>query len=417
MVNFSLQLNAGYAADQFAAPGTAGLALALLDQGTGRRSALEISEELAQLGAELRVGSNLDHSFVSLSALRENLAESLEIYSDVVLNPAFSDEELERQRRLTISRIQQEKTEPMMMALRVFPGLIYGDGHAYALPMTGSGTEAAVSAISRDDLLAFHGTWFKPNNATMIVVGDTTLEEIAPVLESLFSDWPAGDIPEKHIPAVDLPGESRVVLVDRPGSEQSIIIGGQLVFGRADEREMALQALNEVFGGTFTSRINMNLREDKAWSYGVRSMVVDTMNQRPLIVYAPVQTDRTADSLAELDRELRELLDQRPVGEAEIATFEKRNTLTLPGRWETARAVAGDIAELVRFGLPEDYWDRYAELVGGVTAADANAAARAEIRPDRLVWVVVGDLAAIETSVRALDLGRVDFMDVDGNVL
>ena len=146
-------------------------------------------------------------------------------------------------------------------------------------------------------------------------------------------------------------------------------------------------------------------------------MLVDTQSQRPFIVYAPVQTDRTADSLVELDREIRELLDQRPVAQDEIATFAKRNTLTLPGRWETARAVANDIAELVRFGLPDDYWDHYADLVGGVTVEGANAAAKAELRPDRLVWVVVGDMAAIEESVRALDLGRVDFMDVDGNLL
>ena len=417
VVNFSLQLNAGYAADQFASPGTAGLAMSLLDQGTATRGALEISEELAQLGAQLRAGSNLDYSSVSLSALKENLAASLDIYSDVILNPAFSDEELERQRRLRLSQIQREKTEPLSMALRVFPALVYGAGHAYALPMTGSGTEASVSAITRDDLMAFHRTWFKPNNATMIVVGDTTLDEIAPMLESLFAAWPAGDVPGKSIPDVELPDESRVILVDRPGSEQSIIFAGQLVFDRSDEREMALQAANDVFGGSFTARINMNLREDKAWSYGVRSMLVDTMSQRPFIVYAPVQTDRTADSLVELDRELRELLEQRPVDEGEIDAFRNRNTLTLPGRWETAAAVSGDIAELVRFGLPDDYWDRYAALVGGVTAEAANAAAQAELRPDRLVWVVIGDLASIEASVRALDLGRVDFMDADGNLL
>ncbi len=417
VVNFNLQLDAGYAADQFGAPGTAALAMTLLDQGTATRGALEISEELAQLGAQLRAGANLDFSSVSLSALKENLAASLDIYSDVILNPAFSEEELERQRRLRLSQIQREKSEPVSMALRIFPALIYGDGHAYALPMTGSGTEESVSAIVRDDLIAYHGAWFKPNNATMIVVGDTTLEEIAPMLESLFADWSPGEVPAKNIPAVELPEASRVILVDRPGSEQSVIFGGQLVFDRSDEREMALRAANEAFGGAFTSRINMNLREDKAWSYGVRSMLVDTQSQRPFIVYAPVQTDRTADSLAELDREIRELLDLRPVDGDEIATFARRNTLTLPGRWETAGSVAGDIAELVRFGLPDDYWDRYAELVGGVTVEDANAAARAELRPDRLVWVVVGDLEAIEESVRALDLGRVDFMDVDGNLL
>ena len=417
VVNFNLQLNAGYAADQFGAPGTAALAMSLLDQGTTTRGALEISEELAQLGARLGAGSNLDFSSVTLSALKENLAPSLDIYSDVILNPAFSDEELERQRRLRLSQIQREKSEPVSMALRIFPALIYGDGHAYALPMTGTGTEETVSAITRDDLVAFHETWFKPNNATMIVVGDTTLEEIAPMLESLFADWSPGEVPEKNIPTVELPEASRVILVDRPGSEQSIIFGGQLVFDRSDEREMALRAANEAFGGAFTSRINMNLREDKAWSYGVRSMLVDTQSQRPLIVYAPVQTDRTADSLVELDREIRDLLGQRPVDEGEINTFTRRNTLTLPGRWETASSVAGDIAELVRFGLPDDYWNQYADLVSSVTVEGANAAVRAELNPDRLVWVVVGDLEAIEESVRGLDLGHVDFIDVDGNLL
>ena len=299
VVNFNLQLDAGYAADQFGSPGTAALAMTLLDQGTTTRGALEISEELAQLGARLSAGANLDFSSVSLSALKENLAASLDIYSDVILNPAFSEEELERQRRLRLSHIQREKSEPVSMALRIFPALIYGDDHAYALPMTGSGTEESVAAITRDDLIAYHDTWFKPNNATMIVVGDTTLEEIAPMLESLFADWSPGAVPEKNIPAVELPEASRVILVNRPGSEQSIIFGGQLVFDRSDEREMALRAANEAFGGAFTSRINMNLREDKAWSYGVRSMLVDTQSQRPFIVYAPVQTDRTADSLVE----------------------------------------------------------------------------------------------------------------------
>ena len=414
---FSLQLNAGYASDQFAAPGTAGLALAMLDQGTETRGTLEISEQLAQLGAQLRTGSNLDYSFVSLSALQENLGASLEIYSDLILNPAFPQEELARQQRLSIARIQREKTTPMSMALRIFPALIYGAGHAYSLPMTGSGTEAAVAALTRDDLLAFHDTWFKPNNATMIVVGDTSVEAITPVLESLFAGWAPGDVPEKHIPAVALPDTSRVILIDRPGSEQSMIIGGQLVAAKSDARELALQTLNDIFGGSFTSRINMNLREDKAWSYGVRSMLVDTMNQRPFIVYAPVQSDRTADSLAELDRELRELLRDRPVNEEEVSTSKKRNTLTLPGRWETTRSVAGDIAQIVRFGLPDDYWDRYPELVGAVSVEATNAVGRTELQPDRLIWVVVGDLAAIEEDVRALQLGDLDLMDVDGRLL
>jgi zinc protease len=251
----------------------------------------------------------------------------------------------------------------------------------------------------------------------MIVVGDTSLEEIVPLLESFFSNWASNEIPQKSIPPVELPESSRIILVDRPGSEQSIIIGGQVVFAKSDERELALQTFNDIFGGSFTSRINMNLREDKAWSYGVRSMLVDTMNQRPFIVYAPVQSDRTADSLIELDRELRELLNDRPVNDEEVATSKKRNTLTLPGRWETAQAVANDIAQMVRFTLPDDYWEQYADLVSDVSVQEANAAARNQLKPDQLIWVVVGDLAEIEDEVRALNLGELALMDVDGKIL
>jgi len=417
VVHLSLQVNAGYASDQFAQPGTANLAMNMLDEGTTSRNALQISEELAQLGAQLRTGSNLDYSFISLSTLTENLEAALAIYGDVILNPSFPEAELERQKRLTISEIQSEKTTPVSMALRIFPKLIYGEGHAYSLPMTGSGTETAVQALSRDDLTRFHSTWLRPNNATMIVVGATSLEEIAPRLETLFAGWSGEEIPEKDISEVALPNRPRGILVDRPGSEQSIIIAGHILVPKSDPREMAIQALNDILGGSFTSRVNMNLREDKAWSYGVRSLIVETARQRPFIVYAPVQTDKTALSMTELDREIRELLLERPVTDQEVSTSKKRNTLTLPGRWETARAVTNDIAEIVRFGLPSDYWDRYADLVGAVDTSQVHGAARAVLAPDRLTWVIVGDLQVIEADIRALGLGEVERMDADGNLL
>ncbi len=417
VVHLSLQLDAGYAADQFATPGTAKLAMDMLDEGTARWDALEISDQLAQLGANLGTGSNLDFSFVSLSALSENLPQALEIYSDVILNPAFPESELSRLKQLLLSEIQREQVTPISMALRVFPRLIYGDGHAYALPMTGSGTETSVTALTRADLVAFHEAWFKPNNATMIVVGDTSMAEIEPQLEALFADWTPGETPAKRLTEVDLPDAPRVILVDRPGSEQSIIIGGHLVAPKADERQLAFDAANDAFGGTFTSRINLNLREDKSWSYGVRSLIVDTMLQRPFIVYAPVQTDQTAPSMVELDRELRELVTSRPVTADEVETSKRRSTLTLPGRWETARAVAGDVAELVRFGLADDYWDIYADLIAGLDTQNVNAAAQDLFAPSQLTWVVVGDLSRIEESVRALELGPVQIMDADGNII
>lgn len=415
VVRMSLQFDAGYAADSLAKPGTANLAMAMLDEGTAKRSALEIDERLSELGANLSAGSNLDVSFVSLSALKEHLDDSLAIFGDVILNPSFPSAELERLRKLELSDIEQEKARPMSMALRVMPQYLYGAGHAYALPMTGSGTEESVTSMRRDDLIAFHDTWFKPNNATLIVAGDTTLAEIAPKVTALFAKWQRGTVPTKNIPEV-APAPPRVLLIDRPGSSQSIVLAGELVPPRNERDEVALDTMNSILGGAFTSRINMNLREDKTWSYGTRSLIVDTQKQRPLITYAAVQGDKTAPSMVEIAREFNDFVGSRPPTDEEVATAKKRSVLTLPGRWETARAVAGDIAEIVRFGLPEDYWQQYPQLIESVTTAQVEQIAQLVLKPSELVWVVVGDLDTIEAPVRSLDLGPVQIIDVDGHV-
>ena len=415
VVQFSLQLNAGYAADQSAAPGVANMAMEMLDEGTASMDALEISDSLSRLGADLSSGANLDFSVVSLSALKENLDASLAIYADVILNPAFSATELDRLKRLQLASIQQEKNDPTSMALRILPRLLYGAGHAYSLPMTGSGTEEAVSALDRDDLAAYHTAWFKPNNATLIVVGDTTLTEIQPRLETLFARWRPGDVPAKTLPEVALPEKPRVYLIDRPGSEQSMIIAGHLIPPKNEADDIAVEAMNDILGGAFTSRINMNLREDKAWSYGADTTIVATQAQRPFLAIAPVQADQTGPAMQEIKREIDGFLGAQGATEAEVATSKKRSTLTLPGRWETARAVARDIAELVRFPLPDDYWNGYAKLVTKLDVSEVNAAAKRMLDPARLTWVVVGDLSVIEAEVRALGFGDVSVVDVDGN--
>ena len=417
VVQFRLQMNAGYASDQFGSPGTAKLAMETLDQGTTSMNALEIADSLAGLGATLGTGSNLDYSTVSLSALKENLDASLEIYADVILNPAFPESDLERLRRLQLAAIEQEQTTPDAMAFRVFPRLVYGEGHAYSLPLTGSGSRASVEAITREDIFDFHTTWFKPNNATMIVAGDITLDEVLPRLEAAFAGWESGETPAKNLPEVDLPDGPRVYLLDRPDSAQSVIIAGQLIPERRADEEIALDTMNDILGGNFTSRINMNLREDKGWSYGARTTLYDTQAQRPYLAYAPVQTDQTAPAMLEMAREIDEYLTSRPPSEEEVETSKKRATLTLPGRWETAASVAGSIAELVRFDLPDDYWDGYANLVAGLDTADVRAAANEVLAPERLTWIVVGDLAAIGDEVRALGLGEVRLLDSEGNVV
>ena len=415
VVQFSLQLNAGYSADSFATPGTATMAMEMLDEGTASMDALEIDDALARLGADLNTGANLDYSVVSLSALKENLDASLAIYADVIQNPAFSATELERLKRLQLAGIQQEKSSPTSMALRVLPRLLYGENHSYSLPMTGSGTETAVAALDRDALAAYHSTWFKPNNATLIVVGDITLAEIQPKLETLFARWRPGDVPTKTLPEVALPQQTSVYLINRPGSEQSTIIAGHLIVPRREPDDIALSAMNDILGGSFTSRINMNLREDKSWSYGVSTSIVGTQAQRPFLAVAPVQADKTSEAMQELKREIDQFLTAKRATEAEVATSKKRSTLTLPGRWETARAVARDISELVRYQLPDDYWTRYADLVGQLSVDEVNTAATGTLHPDQLTWVIVGDLSVIEPKVRELGFGAVSVIDVDGN--
>jgi zinc protease len=414
VVQFSLQLDAGYAADQLAAPGVATLTMEMLDEGTATMDALEISDALAGLGANLNSGANLDFSVVGLSALTENLDASLAVYADVILNPAFAPEEIERLKRLQLAGIQQEKSSPTSLALRVLPRLLYGEGHAYALPMTGSGTEAAVAALDRDDLVAYHADWFKPNNATMIVVGDTTLAEIQPKLEALFARWRPGEVPRKALPDVAAQQQPLIYLIDRPGAEQSTIIAGQLISRKSQADDIAVEAMNDILGGAFTSRVNMNLREDKGWTYGADTTIVATQAQRPFLAIAPVQADQTAASMREIKREIEEFIAAHPVTEDEVASSKKRSTLTLPGRWETGRAVARDIADLVRFGLPDDYWDRYAELVSELQASNVDSAAKRLLMPERMLWVVVGDLRSIEAQVRALDFGEIKILDADG---
>ncbi len=417
VINFSLLVDAGYAADQFATPGTAKLAMAMLDEGTKRRTSLQISEELAQLGANLNSSSNLDLGMVSLSALKANLDASLNIFADVILNPSFPEADFQRLQKQQLDGIQQEKVDPVEMALRVFPGFLYGQGHAYGNPLTGSGTEATVSKLTRADMVKFHQAWFKADNATMVIVGDTTLAEIKPKLESLFKGWSGGTVPRKNISTVPQQPQSVLYLVDRPGSQQSLLFAGNVAPPKSNPEEEAIETLNNILGGTFTSRINMNLREDKHWSYGAGSLLYGARGQRPFIAYTSVQTDKTKESIAEVNKELREILGKRPVTDEEVNKNKDNQILELPGSWETIQSVGSSMGNLVRYGLPDDYYRTFPEKVRQLTTSQVEAAAQKLLHPDNLVWVVVGDLSKVEAGVRELGLGEIRRIDADGNLI
>ncbi|MFN3325656.1 MAG: M16 family metallopeptidase [Bryobacteraceae bacterium] len=415
IVNFNLMLDAGYAADQFAIPGTANLAMQMLDEGTLTRNSLQISEELDNLGARLSTGSSLDISNVSLSAVKIKLDPSLEIFADVILNPAFPESEFKRLQQQQLAAIQREKASPTQAGLRVLPALLYGSGHAYGNPFSGSGTEDSVRKMTVADMKKFHEAWFKPNNATLVIVGDTTMAEITPKLERLFSKWQRGDVPKKNIANVALRPKSSVYLIDKPGSIQSVILAGQVAPPKVNPDEIAIETMNAILGGMFLSRVNMNLREDKHWSYGARTYLLPARGQRPFAVLAPVQTDKTKESIVEVDKEIRGILKDRPVNEEEMNLAQDSLTLRLPGSQETTNQLGGALAEIVRYGLPDDHFQTYQGKVRALKREDVNAAAERVLRPDNLVWVIVGDRSKIEAGIRELNLGDLTVIDADGN--
>jgi zinc protease len=415
VVNLSLLVDSGYAADPPQLPGLTSLTLRMMEEGTSTRDSMAIARELEALGAAIATSANLDGAFVNLNALTATLPQALQIYSDLVLHPAFAAGELERVRKEHLAAIQREKTNPQSVALRVLPALLYGKGHAYATPASGSGTEAAVARVTRADLARYHDDWFKPNNATLLVVGDTTLAQLTPLLEKAFTGWRAGETPKKNVASVALPERPVVYLIDRPGALQSVIYGAQLTQPASPQELVQLQVVNSIFGGNFSSRINMNLREDKHWSYGVGSSVLPALGQRTFISRSPVQTDKTKEALQELVREYGGMAGAKPIAGPELRTAQDRETLGLPGAFETAGQLSNAYANILQYKLPENYYDTFTQTVTSLTPDQANALAARTIVPGRLTWVVVGDMAKVEAGIRDLKLGEVRRIDADGN--
>ncbi len=414
-VNFRLMVNSGSAADQFGVPGLASMTMDMLDEGAKGRDALQINEELALLGASLGTGAGLDYCTVSLSALKNNLDASLVLFSDVILNPTFPQKELDRLKKEKIAGIKREKASPVSMGLRVFPKLLFGENHAYGLPFSGSGYENTINRITRDDLINYHKTWFKADNATLVIVGDITLEELKPKLEKLFKDWKPGAVPVKNISPVSNPEKPVIYLLDKPAAQQSIIFAGSVIPKRGED-EIAIQTMNNILGGIFTSRINMNLREDKHWSYGSGSTILNTISQRPYLFYGIVQTDKTKESLFEILKEMREIKSTRPATEEELNKLKLNQTLELPGSWETNGAILGSLSEMVTYNLPDDYFAKYSSLVKALDLNAIKASVEKTIFPENVIWVVVGDRAKIEAGLKETGY-EIKLIDGDGNIV
>jgi len=416
LIRVDALVDAGFAVDPAGGAGTAKLVGALLPAGTTTRSAEQIHAEADRLGAELTVATQTDVTRVTISTLADTLEPSIALLADVTLHPAFPPDELEARRKQQLAAIAQEKVEGWGMLNRVLPGVLYGAAHPYGVPGSGNGYVNVVSALDADALRSFHGTWFRPGSTTVVVTGDAQLEQLVPLLETAFSGWKAGTAPAKELPAAPAAQASRVFLLDRPGAPQTVMVAAQLAPPRGGDAEFPFAILNTVFGGSFVSRLNMNLREDKHWSYGARSRLLETRGPRIVSAGASVQTDKTSESLTEILKEVRGIAGAVPPTADEIETAKSGMTLTLPGRWEATNAVAESVGEIVTFGLPDTYFDGYADRVRAVTTEQLTAGA-AHFHPDHLVWIVIGDLVTIEEGVRALGLGETTVIDPDGNAV
>ncbi|MDZ4739165.1 MAG: pitrilysin family protein [Alphaproteobacteria bacterium] len=404
LVNVSF--DAGFAADPKAALGTQSLMLSLMREGTTTRSSVQIAEESERLGATINTGATLDRTAVSLDALSPNLAASLELLADIVRNPAFEAGEVERLRGQQLARISGEFNNPNAIALRMLVPLLFGAAHPYGVPISGTGDPAVVARVTRAELAAFHSEWLRPDTARIIVVGNTTLASITPLLEKSFGGWkaPAAARPTKSFNVATPAPKSRIVLVDRPKSPQSVISAGEILDAKGRDDLVTLQAANEVLGGSFLSRFNTNLRETKGWSYGVRSQVLEYLESAPFRILAPVQADKTGDSIKELLNDMKAFLTDKGVTAAELERTVNGNVRELPGSFETSGAVLGGVLNIVNFARPDDYYEKLAGKYTAMTAAEIDAAGRAKLDPAKLLFVVVGDASVVKPQLEQLGL-------------
>jgi predicted Zn-dependent peptidase len=409
-VVFQLVLGGGDAADPAGMAGLSALDATTSLDGAGDLDALAFDDQKLALGVSLGADSGRDSSFITMTALSGRLDASLDLLADVIIRPAFRQEDVAREKGLALAKLQQARQDPFGLTFRLLPTLTFGADHPYGRLVT----EASLGAVTRDDLKRHHDAWFQPGGATLVVVGDTSLEAIVPKLEAHLAGWKARTAPPApRVPPVTAPSTPRVFLVDKPGALQSTITAGVVAPSKLDPDDIASQAMITTLGGAFTSRLNMNLREDKHWAYGAFAFIMDAKGPGLFAALAPVQTDKTKESFAEVRRELSEVVGTRPPTATELELARHNLTLTLPGRWETNAAVAGSLGEIAGFGLPGDYYQTYAGKVDALSVADLARAARRVVKPESLTWVIVGDKDKVLAPLKSLGL-QVTVVDADG---
>lgn len=409
VVDLRLVVRTGAAADGPQVAGRASLTADLLDEGTTTRSALELADAIDFLGAELTTYAGWDASIVSMHVLTPRLEPALELMADVVLNPSFPEDEFERKKRERLTALLQEQDEPRVLAAKAFAAAVYGPEHPFGT--TVQGTRESVERLDRQAVVDFYRTYYRPNNAFLVVVGDVTPATLLPLLERVFGSWQPADVPPVRLPAPPAAQPTAVYLVDKPGAAQSELRMGHVGVARDTPDYFSLVVLNTILGGSFTSRLNTKLREEKGYSYGAGSAFDLRRAPGPFLAGTAVFTDVTDSAVVIVLDEIRRIREE-PVPAAELERAKNYLALGFPGRFERTDGIAGQIVELELYGLDDAQVNRYVERIRAVTAEDVQRVARQYLDPDHMVIAVAGDRAKIEERLRAAGIGPVQTVEV-----
>ena len=411
LAQINLIVRSGSAADPIGKYGVGSLTAAMLDEGAGTRSSLDLADAIEFLGANLSTSSSFDASSIRMSVPVSKLAEALPLMSDIALRPSFPVSELDRLRKERLTGLLQARDNAGALIQLAFPRIVFGPTHRYGT--SANGLPATIEALTVDDLKTFYRSHFRPDNATLLVVGDLTPATALPMLEKAFGNWKADGMAPlvADVPNAPQLTKRQVYLVDKPDAAQSQIRIGWVGVSRSTPDYAVLEVLNTVLGGSFTSRLNQNLREKNGYAYGASSGFDMRLSAGPFLASAGVQTDKTADALKEFFNELNGILT--PVPPDELAKARNYVALGFPGEFETTGDMARKLEELVIYNLPDTTFSDFVPSVTAVTAADLQRAAARFVQPERMAVVVVGDLKLIEGPIRALNLGPITRVPVD----
>lgn len=413
LADFVLLVGSGATADPAGKMGVANLTAAMLREGTTTRKSLDIADQAAFLGINLAPTSSWESSTLSLHTPTAQMDSALALFADVALHPSFPPNEFDRLKKNRLTDLLQIRDQGPAIANLVFPAIIYGNAHPYGLAAIG--TETSVKSLTTHDLQSYYQTNFKPNNTTLIIVGDVNPDRIEQKVNALLGGWQRGDIPQLTYGEPPKPGTTTIYLIDKPGAAQSSFRIGGVGVPRSTKDYFALTVMNTILGGSFSSRLNQNLRETRGYTYGAGSRFDMRRAAGPFMASAEIVAAKTDSALLEFMKELNGIRQSVPADE--LSRAKRYLQLQLPGNFETTQQIAGELVPVALYGLPFDYFNNYVQNIEAVTQADVNRVAQQYINPGALAVVIVGDRKTIEQGLKSTNVGPVVIRDISGQAI